>query len=123
MNTLVRFFDKGVCLIRIYLYYDTNYVLKDVINWLESHDIGPILFIIAAFRLYLRNKYKSYMYLQDSTYTSKNKDLPHKYEDRPVDYVIDIGKYMDNLLVKLKYLEKKVEAVDTPKNLRYRFNL
>ena len=120
MNTLIRFFDKGVCLIKIYLYYDTNYVLKDVIYWLESHDSGPILFIISAFRMYLRNKYKSYMYLQDP-YNIPNK--PHKYEDRPVEYIIDIGKYMNNLLVKLKYIEKKVETVDTPKNLRLRFNL
>jgi len=119
MNTLIRFFDSGICIITVYLYYDNNYVLKDVINWLESHDTGPILFIISAFRLYLRNKYHQYMYLHEPG----KKNISHKYADRPVEYIIDIGKYMNNLLVKLKYIEKQVEVIDTPKKLRYRFNL
>jgi len=124
MNTLIRFFDSGTCIITIYLYYDSNYVLKDVINWLESHDSGPILFIISAFRLYLRNKYHEYMYLHEPyNIQNKKKDMSYKYADRPVGYIIDIGKHMNRLLVKLVHIETQKEIIDVPIKLRCRFNL
>lgn len=121
MNTLIRFYERGESISTIYLYYDNNYVLKDVIYWLESHDVGPILFIISAFRIYLRNKYGPYMYLQEPT--SKKKDISHKYADRPVGYIIDIGKYMNSLFIKLIHIEQKREIIDTPKMIRYKLNL
>lgn len=121
MSTLIRFYDRGDCISTIYLYYDNNYILKDVIYWLESHNVGHILFIISAFRLYLRNKYGPYMYLQEPT--SKKKDISNKYDDRPVGYIIDIGKYMDSLFIKLTHIENKREIIDTPKMIRYKLNL
>ena len=111
MGTLIRFYEHDTCVSVIYIqYYD---IIKDMIHWLISHNIGDLRLIICNLRLYLRNKYTDYMNLFD------NNDKINCN----IEYTFDIGKQNGSLIVKLTDIHNNNYIIDTPHSLKYKLHI
>lgn len=104
---MVRFYDCGY-LIEV-LHVADNDVRWDLINWLLSHDIGPIHHISVMYRIYSRAQYGAAL----SSGLQKMKRIE-------VNFLVDVGRWKpnNNTLVRIYDLENKSCIVDVPEKLK-----